>query len=337
MPDRLLSMADDYMHPPGDQQTWNESRYIDFHDPSSGVGGWFRIGMRPNEKHAEMSACVNLPDGRTAFYFERAPIDGNRLSAGGQEWTIGDPYRISTVSYDGPVLMLDDAWTLVDPKKAFTTSPRETARIRLRVETKGLDAVMGSDQAHIDKIFLPGQADWHYQHLCWVTGTVQIGDTSFTVDGRGGKDHSWGPRNWLAKVYLRWFIGISEDDGLGFMLVRAVGPTKKTRSGHVWEDGEFHVVDDFEMRNTYLDTAPHTLRHTELTIRSGAREWSVTGEPEGWVPLRHLSKDENGNPAHLRIVKSPTLWRFDDGRQGAGMCEMHDRVDAEGVPVGLHD
>ncbi len=32
-----------------------------------GVGGWFRIGNRPNEGHAEMSACVYLPDGRVAF------------------------------------------------------------------------------------------------------------------------------------------------------------------------------------------------------------------------------------------------------------------------------
>jgi len=79
------------------------------------------------------------------------------------------------------------------------------------VETYGLDAVMGSDQAHIHRIFLPGQADWHYQHLCRVRGTVRIGDQAFEVDGRGGKDHSRGPRNWLAKIYLRWLIAFSDD------------------------------------------------------------------------------------------------------------------------------
>src|SRR5256885_2320677 len=95
--DRRLDVADDYLHPPGAESNWNESRYIDFHDRASGVGGWLRIGMRPNEGHAETSVCVTLPDGRCAFYFTRAPIAANGLVAGGQEWLIGDPYRRTAV------------------------------------------------------------------------------------------------------------------------------------------------------------------------------------------------------------------------------------------------
>lgn len=337
MSDRLLTPQDAYLHPVGDEQTWNESRYLDFHDHASGVGGWLRIGMRPNERHAEMSACVNLPDGRTAFYYQRVPIQANRLAAGGQEWSIGDPYALVTVSYDGPMIVMDDAWALTDPKKAFTTCPRTDAQISLRVESKGLEAVMGSDQDHIERIFLPGQADWHYQHLCWVIGQIQIGEEKYAVNGRGGKDHSWGPRNWLAKIYMRWLTGVADDDDLGFMLVRGVGPTKTTRSGHVWEKGEFFIVDDFEMKNTYLDHAPYALQRCELTIRSGDREWSASGEPQAWLPLRHVATDEHGTQTTLRIVKSPTRWNFGEGRMGAGMCELHDQLAGDGVPSGLHD
>lgn len=68
--------------------------------------------------------------------------------------------------------------------------------------------------------------------------TVRVGERTWTVDGRGGKDHSWGPRNWHAKIYLRWLIAAS-DDNHGFMLVRAVGPTKKTRSGYLLDGGLF--------------------------------------------------------------------------------------------------
>jgi hypothetical protein len=337
MSGRLLTPADDYLHPPGAERSWNESRYLDFHDSATGVAGWFRLGLRPNERHAEMSACINLPGGQTAFYYERAPVTANRLAAGGQEWTIGDPYRVSTVAYHGPMLILDDPWALTDPRKAFTTSPRQDASIDLRVETKGLDAVMGADQDHIDLIFLPGQADWHYQHLCWVTGTVTIGDRTLEINGKGGKDHSWGPRNWLAKIYLRWLIAVTDDDELGFMLVRAVGPTKMTRGGHVWEKGEFYLADDVQISNTYAVQAPFELLRTELTVRSGQREWAAAGTPEAWLPLRHRSKDENGDPAVLRIVKSPTRWTFGDGRQGVGMCEIHDRLDSAGVPAGIED
>ena len=55
------------------------------------------------------------------------------------------------------------------------------------------------------------------------------------------------------------------------------------------------------------------------------------------VPARHRSPDEHGQPALLRLVKSPTRWTFGDGRPGAGMCEIHDRIGAGGVPAGLHD
>jgi hypothetical protein len=334
---RTLTIADDYLHPVGPESNWNESRYLDFHDPESGVSGWFRLGMRPNEGHAEMSAAVTLPDGSSWFQFTRAPVEANGLRAGGQEWTVGEPYRVATLTYDGPLARFDDPWVLTDPKAAFAAAPTEPALIELRMESTGLDAVMGSDQEHIDRIFLPGQADWHFQHLCWVRGTVRIGDRVYEVDGRGGKDHSWGPRNWLAKIYLRWLIAITDDDELGFMLVRGVGPTKQTRSGHVWESGSFYVVDDFDMHNTYADEAPYELRRTELTIRSGEREWAVVGTPEQWLPLRHRARDENGAPALLRIVKSPTRWRFADGRLGSGMSEIHDRLDAAGRPAGLAD
>jgi hypothetical protein len=235
------------------------------------------------------------------------------------------------------MLLLDDPWVLTEPKKAFTTAPQVMAAIDLRVTTMGLAAVMGADQEHIDKIFLPGQADWHYQHLCWASGTMRVGDQEFGVSGRGGKDHSWGPRNWLAKIYLRWLIAVSDDDEIGFMLVRAAGPTKQTRSGHVWEKGRFYLVDDFAMSNTYAAQPPYQLLRTEVTIRAGEREWTATGKPEAWLPVRHFSADENGQPALLRIVKSPTRWIFGDGRQGAGMSEIHDRIGTDGVPAGISD
>ena len=334
---RYLRPGDDYLHPVGVAVNWNESRYIDFYDLDTGVGGWLRIGMRPNEGHCEVSTCVWLPGGEVAFEFSRTPIDGNQLLAGGQEWQIGDPYRSARVTYHGQVSRFADPWAVQNPKAAFAAAPKVAAAIELNVRTMGPEAVMGSDQAHIDQIFLPGQADWHYQHLCWVEGTIRLGDDTYRVSGRGGKDHSWGVRNWLAKVYLRWLIAATVDDRLGFMLVRAVGPTKSTRSGHVWEDGRFHLVDDFQMSNTYSDTAPFEVRRLELVIRSGTREWTAIGTPENFIPLRHTSPDENGRPALLRMIKSPVRWTFGDGREAAGTAEIQDRIGPDGVPAGHLD
>ena len=331
----LLQDSDEYTHVVGSASNWKESRYIDFWDAQNRVGGWFRIGNRPNEGHAEMSACINLPDGRTAFMFSRPTITGNELDAGGQRWEIDTPWDITRVSYRGQMLLLANAWDLTDPKKAFQESPRVDVVVELKTRAYGLESVMGFDQDHINLIFLPGQADFHYQHLIHTTGRVTVGDQSWSVDGRGGKDHSWGPRNWHAKIYLRWLIA-SFDDDHGFILVRAVGPTKKTRSGYVWERGKFHLVDDFEMHNEYAGAPHHELRKTTVRIVSGGREWTATGTPQAWLPLRHRQTDAAGKPALLRIVKSPSEWIDSAGHKGQGMCEYHDLM-VDGLPVGADD
>jgi hypothetical protein len=323
-----LVPADEGLHPVGETGNWNESRYFDFWDPSQRLGGWLRLGIRPNEGHAEMSVCVNLPDGRAAFMFGRPTTRSNALAAGGQSWEVRDPFVESRVSYRGEVMLLPDPWTLVDPKTAFTTAPRVDCDLDLTVRGHGLSSVMGQDQDHIGRIFLPGQADFHYQHLVRSSGTVKVGADGWTVDGSGGKDHSWGPRNWHAKIYLRWLIALVDDD-FGFMLVRAVGPTKQTRSGFVWDAGRFLLVDGFEMRNRYGSDPLYELLRTEVTMHSGARTWSAEGIPVQWVPLRHRQEGKT-----LRIVKSPTDWTLPDGRRGAGMCEYHDLLE-DGVPVGL--
>jgi hypothetical protein len=330
----LLADCDEYVHTVGPAINWNESRYVDFWDDAARVGGWFRIGNRPNERYAEMSACINLPDGRTGFMFSRPEITQNELHADGQSWEILEPWRRTRVIYRGEMMILDDAWQLVNPKKAFAKAPRVPASVEIDCESEGLTSVMGFDQRHIDLIFLPGQADFHYQNLVRSTGRVTIGKQSWNIDGRGGKDHSWGPRNWHAKIYLRWLIA-SFDDDHGFMLVRAVGPTKKTRSGFVWDAGRFQVVDDFVMENQYAGGPHFELKRTDVTIKCGNREWRAQGTPQAWLPLRHRQKDANGHPALLRIVKSPTKW-LADGRRGLGMCEYHDLM-IEGRPVGIDD
>jgi hypothetical protein len=327
--------ADEGVHQVGAAPNWNESRYVDFWDSQQRLGGWFRIGNRVNEGHAEMSACINLPDGGAAFFFERPRISANTLRAGNQAWEILDPWRANRVQYAGEVLLLDDPWSLTDPKSAFKTAPRVQADVDLVCRSTGLATVMGFDQDHIDRIFLPGQADLHYQHLARSSGTVRVGESTWHFENAGGgKDHSWGARNWHAKIYLRWLIASVDDDN-GFVLVRAVGPTKQTRSGFVLENGRFHLVDDFTMDNEYGGAPNFELRRVGLQIRSGERTWPAVGEPQAWLPLRHKQKNAKGEDALLRIVKSPTNWTFLD-RPAEGMCEYHDLMVA-GRPVGLHD
>lgn len=331
-----LTDQDEYNHPVGGAEAnWNESRYIDFWDSRQRVGGWFRTGMRPNAKYSEMSAGINLPDGRYAFMFGTPRIEEIGYRAGDLAWHVDVPWKTTRLEYHGELMILEDGWRLTDPKKCFNEAPRLHADISLTVQSFGLESVMGKDQDHIDLIFVPGMANFHYNHLIRTTGTVKVGDQQWTVDGRGGKDHSWGPRNWHAKLHYRWLIAAFDDD-FGFILSRAVSPTKNTRSGFVWDKGEFLLVDDFEMHNTFADAPRYELRQARVCIRSGDRQWTATGTPQHWLPLRHRHKNAQGEEATNRIVKSPAEWVDDAGRTGEGMLEYHDMMNA-GIPHGIDD
>ena len=61
-----LDPADDLLHPLEEASNFNESRYYNFFDATAGLGGWVRMGNRPNEGYAELTVCLYLPDGRVA-------------------------------------------------------------------------------------------------------------------------------------------------------------------------------------------------------------------------------------------------------------------------------
>lgn len=338
-----LTHDDEGSHPASELDNWNESRYVDFWDRERRIGGWFRIGARKNLGYAEMSACLYLPDGRTAFAFDRADVRSDTLSAGGrsgtQTWEIGEPWHSSQVSYTGTMSLFDDPWALTNPKQAFSNSPKADVDVSLAVTTEGLGAVMGQDQDQHHLVFLPGQADFHYQHLARVVGKATVmsadGDkTTFQIDGRGGKDHSWGQRNWHAKIFLRWLICAIDDDN-GFMLTQSEGPTAKRRSGFVWVNREFRVVDGFDLVSHYAPGPNFELLRTEVVVCAGDVEWSAVGIPQGYLPARHRQTNPAGDEAILRIVKQPTDWQLSDGRLATGHLEYHDLI-VDGVPVGLH-
>ena len=58
-----LEPQDDYLHAVEAATNFNESRYYNWFDAGIGMGGWVRMGSRPNEGYAEMTVCCYLPDG----------------------------------------------------------------------------------------------------------------------------------------------------------------------------------------------------------------------------------------------------------------------------------
>jgi len=94
-----LDPSDEYMHELGPEPNFNESMYINCFDPEQQVGGWFRIGNRANEGHAERTVCLYLPDGRVLFSFARPKIDNNdAFDAAGLRFDVLEPTPLLSCS-----------------------------------------------------------------------------------------------------------------------------------------------------------------------------------------------------------------------------------------------
>ncbi len=330
------------MHELGPESNFNESMYINCFDPTHQVGGWFRIGNRANEGYAEMTVCIYLPDGKVGFMFKRPTITNNdAFNAGGLTWTMVKPFEELRIDYSGKVVVLDDPLQMANPKEAFTNNPYAECEVHITFTGKGKPSMFGGepDQPHET----PGEefAKGHYEQLVEAHGTIRVGDQEFDIAGCGLRDHSWGPRYWQAPWYYRWLTANFGPD-LGFMASRVAkkdGPG--TRGGFVWDNGQMHYCDHFELTTEFEGDDTYHQRISGLLKSSRSeREWKFTGEVMDLIPLRNRRQDPEGNWLVTRISEGMTRWTMasgeHDGAVGYGLSEYLDQI-IDNKPVGFNE
>ena len=337
-----LDPSDEYMHELGPESNFNESMYINCFDPTHQVGGWFRIGNRANEGYAEMTVCIYLPDGKVGFMFKRPTITNNdAFNAGGLTWTMVKPFEELRIDYSGKVVVLNDPLQMANPKEAFTNNPYAECEVHITFTGKGKPSMFGGepDQPHET----PGEefAKGHYEQLVEANGTIRVGDQEFDIAGCGLRDHSWGPRYWQAPWYYRWLTANFGPD-LGFMASRVAkkdGPG--TRGGFVWDNGQMHYCDHFELTTEFEGDDTYHQRISGLLKSSrSAREWKFAGEVIDLIPLRNRRQDPEGNWLVTRISEGMTRWTMasgeHDGAVGYGLSEYLDQI-IDNKPVGFNE
>ena len=329
-----LDPTDEYLHPLEEASNFNESMYFNVVDPTVGVGGFFRLGNRPNEGRAEMTTCLYLPDGRVAFMFDRPAISGNEaFDAGGMRFAVVEPFRELSVSYDGRVVLLDDPLAMADPRTAFKENPWTECHADLTF--RGISPMYGGEPVNDDGTPIPesgeGFARGHYEQHTAGTGTISVGDQSWTIDGLGLRDHSWGPRFWQSPWWYRWLTANLGPD-FGFVVSIVAGKDGQRRiGGMVLRDGAYEHITDATVATTWTgDDLYHQEIRATATTAQGASE--IGGTVRTLVPWRNRRTGPDGEELLTRISEGLTEWRC-QGRTGHGLSEYLDQI-VDGRPVG---
>jgi len=324
MSDFIMRPEDENTHRPGSEVNFNESVYTNGFDTKTRVGGWMRLGNRVNEGYAELSVCLYLPDGRIACQFLRPPIAHNdRFDAGGLSYSVIEPFRKVSMAYEGELLIVDDPEALRDPQKLFATGARLPGYAGWTHEAEspihGGEPTNEAIQTMYGRDFSLGHFNQHGR----VRGEIRVGDESWTIDGHGWRDHSWGPRYWQAIYYYRLFIA-NFANGDGFMLLKITDRSGRSRRlGVLLVDGRYEEITDMDIATDWTEAKdPARVR---IGVRSANRKAVITGEILRLAPLRNRRK-AGDEVLVSRIAEGYT--RFDwNGREGYGMTEYIERIE----------
>jgi hypothetical protein len=324
-----LRPEDDLMHPVGPDAQHNESMFFNFFDEAAGLGGFVRIGNRPNEGHAEMTFCLFLSDGSLLFQWGRPEIaDNSGFRAAGLSFDVDEPGLQQRVRFDAAAVHIADPLDMTEPGKTMRTSP--AVAVLLDLEAHATGPMVGSASGDPSAvIFLAGVG--HYQQPCSYRGTLRFGDTTITIDALGIRDHSWGPRVWqsirMDRSYWTCF-----GPQLAFLACKTwLEGEPVDVMGCVIDHGQAHRITDFDLRTWYEPgTARHRAVQLDLTDDRGTT-WVLRGQVQSYVPLRHRRE------GHPIVYLGQALSRFTlDGHGSAlGISEYFDNEDAVAEIIAL--
>ena len=317
-----LVPEDDYTHPLGPELNFNESMYFNFFDRERSIGGFVRLGNRANERRAEKTVTLYLPDGRVLFTFERAPIDHNdAFDAGGLRFEVQEPSQRLRTVYEGKVVELAEPRVMADPRKAFTESPKRRVALDLVHDAVGPMYGGKADREESGKAAENQFAKAHYEQHMGVRGTLAIDDEEYAIDGYGLRDHSWGPRYWQAIHSYEWLtLNFGADFGAMVSIIRRE-PGAGRVGGVVVRGEEMVGVKKAAIRTEFEEGGLYH-RALDVTLETSDGETlAIHGDVKGFIPLRNR---RDGMVTH--IGEGMTEWRCGD-RVGYGLSEYLRQVE----------
>ena len=297
------SAADEGAHPPGAEPLWSESWYADFVDEGQAVGGWFRLGLIPNENRAWVNGLLCGPGIPT--------IAVNDFEA-------ALPDNADVVSTDAIELT------------HTATEPLQTYHVRLRGRGQAYDdpsALLRGEggravELSMDLTWTTAGTPYQYRLTpryeipCTVSGTVVADGRTFELASvPGQRDHSWGVRDWWSMEWVWSALHLQDGTHLHGVDLRIPGAPPMGVGYIQPPDGSLVELEGVTAREAFGDNDLPVA--TELTLKPG--DLTATVEIKGHAPVLLTATD--GRVSHF-----PRAWAIvttADGRTGVGWLEWN--------------
>ncbi|OZC29697.1 DUF7064 domain-containing protein [Gordonia polyisoprenivorans] len=258
----MITVADEQMHPPTDQRSWQESYYFNWADVDGRSFGLTRIGLNPADGTAD-ALLILVRDGRLEYVYpgvgiavtaeERSVPAERGLTVGRLAYTMREPFQRWRIELSGRTKVAL-TWTAAGP-------PHDFSALR--------DA---SDGAH------------HFEQVGTVEGTVSIGGRTRHVEALGHRDKSWGVRDWASVAGWEWLTAQFGSD-FAFNATLALLAGSDDPAGFVFRDGENRAVTAIDVDYTWgrRSHVPETAR-ISLCDEDGTT-YAITATAITQVPL----------------------------------------------------
>lgn len=292
-----LRDADEGRHPPGSEDLWGESWYLDFAAADGSYGGYARLGLYPNQDRAWWWIALVTEGRPTVLVIDhQLPAPDGDTAHPQLSWP--EPFERSSVHGSGSGVRL------ADPVDAYRGLPGEPVDVTMNLDWESRGPAFSYPMTT------------RYEISSWVTGTCTVGDETLSVNCAGQRDHSWSVRDWWQFPW-NWTSG-HLDDGTYFHGARSImDDVELFGTGYVIPAGSPDLIP--------VESGEITVRvdvdEEKMPIRATQRigPLSFTTEYVGFAPVLLTSPD--GREA--RFPRALCRYTTDDGRHGTGWTEFN--------------
>ncbi len=306
---------DELPHPyDPDDEAWNESWFWDFFDAAGELAGHCRIGMLPAQRRAWLWFFLYHDGEWVAVEEPRLPLSDFQLPrlayrGWGLEvaWDPSEPLRSGLFHFEGFGRVL--------------SGPRagQMQAVGADLEVRALGAPHSTGRREIAGHTSKAFDSCRFEQPVAFNGSLSIGDETLPFEGRGERDHSWGPRPYN----MGWTFVVANGAGLRFQCtdVRIPG-LDPIKVGYLHRE-KTESLGDVNFDFVYDESSP-------LAPVSGSFQFETEGGERSSFRLEVISGVEI-DLTHSLVPPHRTTYRRalvrvlpDDGGEALlGWCEFH--------------